>query len=224
MHRAMVDGAMLSGRMRVVVVARVARDALPAASELLDADVGILIVSRRGRLLSANPIAETVPARLGFLAGTDGTQLVNLANFEVFDEARQRVAASPETPVIVRFLDATGEGESFAYIVEAGAAPASLLATLPPWSTSGTGELAILLPVAGRNEQFWSGIRKSFGLTAAEVRLTARLTDGMTLKEAAADLKLSVNTLDVRISSDRTCLYNCSHCGKYVLSALWISS
>ena len=184
-------------------VAQMARQAAspPGAERPSLGEVGVLVVSRSGQLIVANPLGRLSAERLGFAPSAHGWRLVNLANFEVIDEARRRGVGTADSPVMVKFLEETGDGESFAYVIRAEALPPSLAATLESDLPPERGAVAVLLPAATGSESFWSGIRASFGLTPAEVRLTARLRDGMTLKEAAADLAISPNTARNQLAS-----------------------
>ena len=53
----------------------------------------------------------------------------------------------------------------------------------------------MVFPAAEATDRLWVSVRESFGLTPAETRLAARLKDGLTLKEAADELSVSVNTV-----------------------------
>ena len=68
------------------------------------AEIGVLLVSRSGRLIAANAPAQAYVARFGFSGPPGGQTLSHLANFEVLAQARQRLSAAPGAPVIVKFL------------------------------------------------------------------------------------------------------------------------
>ncbi len=54
---------------------------------------------------------------------------------------------------------------------------------------------ALVFPAVEATGRLWISIRDSFGLTPAEIRLASRLRDGRTLKEAADELSVSINTV-----------------------------
>lgn len=57
------------------------------------------------------------------------------------------------------------------------------------------GALAIVAPSAPSDPAIWSELTGAFRLTPAEVRLATRLCEGASLREAAKDLNVSVNTV-----------------------------
>ena len=59
----------------------------------------------------------------------------------------------------------------------------------------GRAALAAIFPAPENTDRLWQSVRQSFGLTSAETRLAARLKAGRTLKEAAEDLGVSLNTV-----------------------------
>ena len=54
---------------------------------------------------------------------------------------------------------------------------------------------ALVFPAVEETSRLWTSIRDSFGLTPAEIRLASRLRDGKTLKDAADELGVRINTV-----------------------------
>jgi len=164
------------------------------ASEAVGPQVGVVLVSPSGGVTSCNAAGEAVfQQRLGLLEA-QGLRFFDPSNHEALAQARRRLGEASTGQVIVKFAQAEDEGPHFAYVIPAAALPPSLCATLPDPRPPGRG-VAIIFPAVETTDRMWASIRESFGLTPAETRLAARLKDGLTLKEAAVDLGVSVNTV-----------------------------
>ncbi|WP_374571415.1 alpha/beta fold hydrolase [Phenylobacterium sp.] len=156
--------------------------------------VGVVMISPSGGVTSCNAAGEAVfQQRLGLLEAK-GLRFFDPSNHEALAQARRRLREARTGQVIVKFTQADDEGPHFAYVVPAAALPASLAASLPDARAPDSG-VAIIFPAVEATDRLWASIRESFGLTAAETRLAARLKEGLTLKEAAAALGVSVNTV-----------------------------
>ena len=159
------------------------------------ADVGVIVVSGAGGAVACNPAGESLFLhRLGRIEAR-GLSFLNPSNHEALTQARKRLRETHGRQVIVKFLDEADEGPHFAYVTPAAALPLSLVATLPQRSPRGEGDIAIVFPALETTDRLWASVRESFGLTPAETRLAARLKDGLSLKEAADDMAVSLNTV-----------------------------
>uniref|UniRef100_UPI002869EDB1 LuxR C-terminal-related transcriptional regulator n=1 Tax=Phenylobacterium sp. TaxID=1871053 RepID=UPI002869EDB1 len=157
--------------------------------------VGVILVSRGGGVIAGNPAGEAVFLhRLGVIEAR-GLRFLNPSNHEALDQARRRLRETGARQVIVKFLQGADDGPHFAYVTPARALPPGLAATLPAAAMAGEDLTAIVFPAVETTDRLWSSVRDSFGLTPAETRLAARLKNGMTLKEAADDLSITVNTV-----------------------------
>jgi pimeloyl-ACP methyl ester carboxylesterase/DNA-binding CsgD family transcriptional regulator len=156
--------------------------------------VGVVMLSPSGAVSCANAAGEAVfQQRLGHLEA-QGLRFFDPSNHEALAQARARLRDARTGQVIVKFTQAEDEGPHFAYVIPAAALPQGLAATLPDARPSRDG-VAVVFPAVETTDHMWASIRESFGLTPAETRLAARLKDGLTLKEAAGDLGVSVNTV-----------------------------
>nr|QQZ50235.1 hypothetical protein JKL49_00325 [Phenylobacterium glaciei] len=145
--------------------------------------------------MACNPAGESLfQHRLGRIEAR-GLSFLNPSNHEALTQARKRLRETRGRQVIVKFLDESDEGPHFAYVTPAAALPPGLAATLPQPSPRGEGDIAIVFPALETTDRLWASVRESFGLTAAETRLAARLKDGLSLKEAADDMAVSLNTV-----------------------------
>ncbi|CAN5748833.1 hypothetical protein BH11PSE1_BH11PSE1_06600 [soil metagenome] len=158
-------------------------------------DVGLIVVSGAGGAVACNPAGESLfQHRLGRIEAR-GLSFLNPSNHEALTQARKRLRDTRGRQVIVKFLDEEDEGPHFAYVTPAAALPPGLAATLPQPSPRGEGDIAIVFPALETTDRLWASVRESFGLTPAETRLAARLKDGLSLKEAADDMSVSLNTV-----------------------------
>lgn len=156
--------------------------------------VGVVLISAAGGVVSANAAGEAVVARRLGVLEAQGLRFFDPSNHEALTQARRRLCDTATGQVIVKFTQAEDEGPHFAYVAPAETLPAALAASLPDPAAL-PGATAIIFPAVETTDHLWASIRESFGLTPAETRLAARLKDGLTLKEAAEDLGVSINTV-----------------------------
>ena len=90
-----------------------------------------------------------------------------------------------------RLLELQGQGHPslYGYVVQRAAFPGALS------TDSKTAETALLVPLERPTEQLQQILRSSFGLTGAEAGVAHQLASGRSIKEAAAELGVSVNTV-----------------------------
>lgn len=158
------------------------------------AGAGVILIGPGGGAVAANPAGEAVfQQRLGLIEA-QGLKFFNPANHEALTQARSRLR-SGSAQVIVKFAQTHDEAPHFAYVIPAAALPAGMAGDLPQAALMGTGATAVLFPAVETTDRLWASVRESFGLTPAETRLAARLKDGLTLKEAASELELSLHTV-----------------------------
>jgi len=155
----------------------------------------VIPLSRSGQMLAAND--ATSPAVLVSLGFQDST--IDPANLQILRDARRRIETA-EGPVIVKLASGEADDPRFVYALEASRLSAAHAVTLPVKSDI-PGALALIVPSHQALDEFWSGLRESFGLTPAEIRLASLLKDGLSVKEAAIELDVSVNTARNQLSS-----------------------
>jgi DNA-binding CsgD family transcriptional regulator len=170
----------------------------PAGAASGGEQVGVLVVGAGGGVLACDLAGRgAFERRLGTLEAR-GLRFADPANHEALDLARRRLGGAASGQVIVKFVDAENDGPFFVYVMPAAALPESLARRLTPLGAGEarpSGALALLFPSVEATDRLWSSVRESFGLTAAEIRLAAQLAEGLSLKEAAEELGVSVNTL-----------------------------
>lgn len=111
------------------------------------------------------------------------------------------VAEGAVGPVLLRLVLDSGEEAVFGYLVAEANLPEPLRRRLDLTSAARRGAIAFVAPdreAAGDESRMY---RETFGLTPAEARLAALLKDGLSLKEAAAELGISVNTARNQVRS-----------------------
>lgn len=160
--------------------------------------MALIVVARGGGVLDWSGAGEAaVSDRLGEIVG-GRLRFADPANEEALAEGRRRLAAGRAGEVIVRFSQDQAGAAVFAYLVDGPAAVRLMAAQgLAPWP----GAAALVFPREAETERLWESLRDAFGVTTAEIRLAARLKDGMTLKEGAADLGVSLNTARNQLKS-----------------------
>jgi pimeloyl-ACP methyl ester carboxylesterase/DNA-binding CsgD family transcriptional regulator len=189
-----LDGAPADAPQQALDAARLTRLAA-GRPEPAVGQVGVVTISAGGGVVAWNAAGEAVfHQRLGAIEA-HGVSFFNPSNHEAFDQARARLRGAPGRQVIVKFAQAADEAPHFAYVVAAQDLPAGLAASLERVAGAGEAALAIIFPAVEATDRLWANLRESFGLTPAETRLAARLKDGLTLKEASADLGVTINTV-----------------------------
>ena len=124
----------------------------------------------------------------------------NAARFRALAASAGKEGAS-EGPALLRLVAETGEEAVFGYVVAETQVPDALRRRLGLVQPARKGALVFVAPdreAAADEAQMY---RETFGLTLAEARLAARLKDGLSLKEAAAELNIAVNTARNQIKS-----------------------
>ena len=155
-------------------------------------DLGVILLSPTGGVVGWNGAGEAVfRDRLGVVESR-GLRFFNPSNHEALAHARDRLADSRASQVIVKFVQAEDDDPHFAYMAPLSATPAEMIIDIPG---ADRASAALIFPAVEATDHLWRTIRESFGLTPAETRLAARLKDGLTLKEAAEDLNVSLNTV-----------------------------
>lgn len=153
-------------------------DISPAAAALLSPFCGPLETGRR-------------------LAFTDPE---NAARFRALAGTIERGVAG-EGPSLLRLVSETGEEAVFGYVVAEARMPEALRRRLGLARPLPEGALVFVAPdreAAGDEAYMY---RETFGLTPAEARLAARLKEGLSLKEAAEELGIAVNTARNQVKS-----------------------
>lgn len=178
---------------RVQEIARLARRPGEGPSAESRPDVGWVVLSARGRVLTCNGLAAAMMATgLGEAEVGRKIRFLDPGNADTAERALALARIGSE-PVIVRLERPGQEGPCFAYAAPASALPAVLHEAAP---TVGEPPVAALVfPAADMASRLWSQVRESFGLTEAEVRLARKLREGRSLQDAAADLGVAVNTV-----------------------------
>lgn len=124
----------------------------------------------------------------------------NAARFRALAVAIEKGRAG-DGPVLLRLVSETGEEAIFGYVVAETQMPDPLRRRLGLATPARKGALVFIAPDREAAADDARMYRETFGLTLAEARLAARLKDGLSLKEAAADLNIAVNTARNQIKS-----------------------
>lgn len=190
-----LDGAPADMSPEAEDAARIARVAAERTDAAGPGQAGVILIGPNGGAIACNAAGEAVfHQRLGLIEA-QGLKFFNPANHEALSAARRRLRESQSRQVIVKFAQSHEETPHFAYVTPADSLPSAVVADLPERAVSGAGVVAVLFPAVETTDRLWASMRESFGLTPAETRLAARLKDGLTLKEAAAELGVSFNTV-----------------------------
>ncbi len=175
--------AAVEGLAQSEAIARLANAGEPAFAPT---PVGWVMLSERHRVAAANDAAHAIMARgLGALTVGAAPRFHDPANEEALDRAIGQARGAAQT--ILKLEREGEEGPCFAYVVPAHA--------LPDAAASDGRGFALVFPAVAETSRLWASLRDSFGLTPAEIRLAARLRDGKTLKDAADELDVSINTV-----------------------------
>jgi len=105
-----------------------------------------------------------------------------------FERAKLKLSSDDRQHVLVELSSPTSGRHRFGYLVDKTDFPGALR------EIEGSAVRALLVPQQEPSDRLKRVIQTSFGLTAAESEITMRLADGMTLKDAAGQLRISVNT------------------------------
>lgn len=165
---------------------------LEESQEASKPSLGVILLSPSGGVVGWNSAGESLfRERLGVVESR-GLRFFNPSNHEALAHARARLADSADRQVIVKFVQADDDDPHFAYMSPLAATPSELIVDI---AGADRASAALVFPAVEATDHLWRTIRESFGLTPAETRLAARLKDGLTLKEAAEDLNVSLNTV-----------------------------
>jgi pimeloyl-ACP methyl ester carboxylesterase/DNA-binding CsgD family transcriptional regulator len=152
--------------------------------------MGWVVLSSRRRVAAANAAAHAIMATgLGELKTGVEPRFSDASNDEALAQALRQAQAPGAVQTILKLERDGDDGPCFAYVIPARALPGALELADDDQS------YALVFPAVEETGRLWTSIRDSFGLTPAEIRLASRLRDGRTLKEAADELSVSINTV-----------------------------
>ncbi len=161
-----------------------------------------MIVGRDFRLLDISPAAAGMLAPFcRSLAPGSLLAFTDPENAARFRSLASSVAAGGGGPVLLRLVLEDGEEAVFGYLVAEESLPDVLRRRLDLPASVRRGAVAFVAPSREADGDATRMYRDTFGLTPAEARLAAALRDGLSLKEAAAKLNISVNTARNQIKS-----------------------
>jgi pimeloyl-ACP methyl ester carboxylesterase/DNA-binding CsgD family transcriptional regulator len=112
----------------------------------------------------------------------------NEASSRSMKEARDNLSASSRGHSLIALAHPGRTRHRFGFLISRSEFPPGLLAI------ASTAELALFIAQDDGSQRLESAVQASFGLTAAELEVTMKLASGLTLKEAAEDLDISINT------------------------------
>ena len=144
-------------------------------------------------LLQGNQVVggqENLPGLADYLhLDDDGClQFASAASLRSLNDARNNLSASERGHSLVALAHPSRPRQRFGFLITRAEFPPGLL------SVAGSAEVALFIAQDDAGQRLESAVQASFGLTAAEVDVTMKLASGLTLKEAAQDLDISVNT------------------------------
>lgn len=158
-------------------------------------DIGWILLSTRRRALAANGLArDMMAAGLGTLKLGAELAFDDPGNAEALSRALAQSRAQAGGQTILRLDRGEEEGPCFAYVAPARALPGVADAATIALADDDQA-YALIFPALEETGALWSSIGESFGLTPAELRLARKLRNGRSLKEAADELRVSVNTV-----------------------------
>lgn len=161
-----------------------------------------MILGRDFRIVDMSAAAAAMLAPLCKpLAAGERLVFTDPENAARFRALATSVAEGAVGPVLLRLVLDSGEEVVFGYLVAEANLPEPLRRRLDLAPAARRGAIAFVAPdreAAGDASRMY---RETFGLTPAEARLAALLKDGLSLKEAAAELGISVNTARNQIRS-----------------------
>ena len=156
-----------------------------------------MVVGRDRRILDISTAAAAMLApccgRLEPGTRLSFTDPENAARFRALAAAIEQGRAG-DGPALLRLVSDTGEEAVFGYLVAEAQLPEVLRRRLGLAAAARPNALVFVAPDRAAAADAARMYRETFGLTPAEARLAARLKEGRSLKEAAADLNIAVNT------------------------------
>ncbi|WP_293339607.1 alpha/beta fold hydrolase [Parvibaculum sp.] len=166
-------------------------------------DYALLLLDRQRRVVAANeegrayfaPVCRPVASgkRLSFLEEEHAA---------VFDRALADLPDGDASgPTLLRFQTEEGETQLLCYLVRGDALSPAMLRGVEFDEADPRPHCALIAASPGAGDEALEIFRTAFGLTPAEARLAARLRFGLSLKEAAEELGISVNTARNQLKS-----------------------
>lgn len=155
----------------------------------------LILLDRDGRVLSFNE-----EGRAHFVPVAKGIEKGHRFSFRhddhaaVFREAVMALPAGSGAPVLLRFHGEEGEADLLCYLVRGEALSPTMLRAGEIEEDEALPYCALVAAPSAAGDDVLDVFRKALGLTPAEARLAARLRFGLSLKEAAEELGISVNT------------------------------
>lgn len=155
---------------------------------------GWVAITASGRVAAVNASGQAVlSGGLGVADPGSPLRFLDPHNLEAFEQALRHARVTGEQAVLK--LERGGDDSPcFGYV-----APVRSLGDVAYLSglafDDAQAGFALLFPAVEETGRLWGSISRNFGLTPAELRLAERLRDGQTLKEAADDLDISINTV-----------------------------
>ncbi len=146
-----------------------------------------LLLDRTGRLCGGDEHLPLLTAYLG-LDEAGGIRFTDPESHRSMSEAKENLAATNRGHSLVALRDPSRSRQRFGFLISRSEFPPGLLAASPD------ADVALFVAQDDDGRRLESAVQASFGLTAAEVDVTMRLASGLTLKEAAAELDISINT------------------------------
>ncbi len=149
--------------------------------------IGLVLLSPSGMVLACTDLAHDVlePHLASVKLGTR-FQFDHLDNTEALRRALAETKRSGQQSILRLERSAAGP-PVFCFVAD--------VSTLAGDNSREPAAFALMFPAAQPAPQLWGVIGESFGLTAAELRLAAKLREGLGLSEAAEALGVSVNTV-----------------------------
>ncbi len=146
-----------------------------------------LLLDEQDRLVGGE---DDLPALAEYLGLDDKGQLQfsDPASRHSLTEARKNLAASQRGHSLVSLAHPNRPRHRFGFLIARAEFPPGLL------TIADDAEVALFIAQDDGGQRLESAVQASFGLTAAEVEVTMKLASGLTLKEAAEDLEISINT------------------------------
>jgi len=105
-----------------------------------------------------------------------------------FEQAKAKLSSDDRGHVLVELSNPASKQQRFGYLVGKADFPGALR------RIAGSAVRALLVPQEEPSDKLKRVMQTSFGLTAAESEVTMRLASGLTLKDTARRLNISVNT------------------------------
>ena len=162
----------------------------------------LLLLDRERRVIASNEAGREFFSSI--FARVEAGKLLSFREEEHAALVSDALAAleknEPAAPVLLRFLDEDGETKLPCYLAQGEALSAAMLRAAE-FDGEGHPRCALIAAPPEAGNQVLNVFRQTLGLTPAEARLAARLRFGLSLKEAAEELGISVNTARNQLKS-----------------------